>query len=70
MNSTVSFTYINYKGEKKTRIVKPIKIWFGSTIYHTKKQWLLNAFDIEKNDYRDFAMQDIENWRGVINEED
>lgn len=59
MNKLVSFTYTNYRNETSKRIVLPEKMWFGSTDYHKQEQWLMSAFDLAKQDYRDFAMSDI-----------
>ncbi|MCM1507950.1 MAG: hypothetical protein NC177_12580 [Ruminococcus flavefaciens] len=67
MDKLVSFKYINYKGKLSIRRVRPIEIWFGSTNYHSENQWLLKAFDIDKNDYRNFAMKDIQEWREINN---
>lgn len=58
----VKIIYTNYRGEKSERTIKPISIWFGSTEWHTDEQWLLHAYDLEKNAERDFAMKDIERW--------
>lgn len=63
MNNThVSIDYTNYRGERGIRTVVPERIWFGSTEYHTKPQWLMDAFDVEKQSSRTFAMQDIHQW--------
>lgn len=35
MHDLVSFTYFNHKGEHAQRRVRPIRIWFGSTAWHT-----------------------------------
>ena len=58
-NETLSFEYINWKGEKGVRNVKPIKIWYGKTKFHKSKQWLLKAVDVDKNAERDFALKDV-----------
>lgn len=54
--------YTNYKGETKSRQILPKKIWFGSTEYHSEPQWLLEAFDVDKQADRSFAMKDIREW--------
>lgn len=59
----VCFEYTNHRGVTATRRVVPIKIWFGSNIYHVSPQWILKARDVERNLERDFAMRDIRNWR-------
>ena len=60
---TVSIVYTNWKNVTATRTIRPIEIWYGSTEYHTSEQWLLRALDIEKNEERNFAMQDIKSWQ-------
>ena len=59
---SVSILYTNYRGETAVRRIVPLKIWFGQTEWHPQEQWLLKAFDIEKNADRDFAMKDIQSW--------
>lgn len=53
------FTYKNYRGEIATRVVTPISVRFGSTEWHPEPQWLMKAFDHEKQAEREFAMMDI-----------
>lgn len=55
----IEFDYVNYKGEQETRHARPIKIWFGSTAYHPDAQWLMEAFDIDRCQTRDFAVSNI-----------
>ena len=54
--------YTNYRRERSTRIIEPYGIWFGSTEFHRQRQWLLSAWDVEKQVDRDFAMADIHSW--------
>ena len=58
-NPPLKFEYVNWEGKKATRKVKPIKIWYGKTEWHPKKQWFLKAIDIEKDAERNFALKDI-----------
>jgi hypothetical protein len=53
------FEYKNYKDEVSMRKVIPEKVWFGHTEYHMDDQWILKAFDIEKQVDRNFAINDI-----------
>lgn len=59
LNGELKFTYTNYKGIKSERRVQPNNLWFGSTEYHKKKQWLLCAYDLDKEAFRDFALNDM-----------
>lgn len=62
-NKVVLFDYMNWKGNMSTRKVMPKYVHFGSTEWHKEEQWLLSAWDIDKNDARDFAIKDISKWR-------
>lgn len=55
----ISFVYTNYRGETGKRTVLPLSLYEGSTGYHPKRQWLLEAQDMEKNQLRHFAVADI-----------
>ena len=61
----VSIVYTNYRGETNERKIVPKKLWFGSTEYHKEKQWLLDAFDMNKKAERTFAITDIKSWEIV-----
>ncbi len=54
--------YKNYRGVTSQRKIIPKNIWFGATEWHPEEQYLLNAFDIDKNANRSFAMSDIISW--------
>ncbi|SNY93405.1 hypothetical protein SAMN04515647_3700 [Cohaesibacter sp. ES.047] len=56
---TLQFTYTNWRGVTSIRKVEPIFIWCGRTEWHPDPQWFLKAFDLEKNEMRDFALADI-----------
>lgn len=58
----VKILYTNYRGEKTDRKIIPQKLWFGSTQYHKEKQWLLDAYDLNKKAKRTFAIRDITYW--------
>jgi len=59
---TAHFGYINHRGVYSGRTVLPMRMYFGSTHWHQEMQWLLHAFDYERENYRDFAMKDIIKW--------
>lgn len=58
----VIINYTNWKNETEDRNIIPIKIWYGKTEWHPLEQWLLKAFDIDKQSERDFSMLDIHSW--------
>jgi predicted DNA-binding transcriptional regulator YafY len=51
--------YTNWRGERRARSVRPIRIEWGSNRWHPEPQWLLVAYDEENNAERTFAMQSI-----------
>lgn len=55
----LKFYYKNYKGKFGYRTVQDPSIYFGSTNHHKEEQWLLRAFDIDKQDIRIYAVKDI-----------
>jgi len=55
----IVFKYKNYKGEISERRVLPKRVYFGSTEHHPHPQLLMEAFDMEKNAIRTFALRDI-----------
>lgn len=61
-DNRVNIFYTNYKGETRLRYIRPISLYWGWTEYHPEWQWLLDAYDYEKNDFRQFAMKDIKEW--------
>ena len=54
----VKIEYTNWKGVNSIRNIIPQAIYFGSTQYHFNC-WLLKAWDIDKDDTRDFKLIDI-----------
>lgn len=55
----LEFYYRNYKGVCAIRKVQEPKMFYGKTEHHPKMQWFMKAFDIDKDDFRDFAVADI-----------
>lgn len=56
----LKFYYRNWKGKCSYRTVSGVKsVWYGESEYHKGNQWFLTAFDLEKDDFRDFALIDI-----------
>ncbi len=65
----IRILYINWKGSLNWRTIIPETIDFKSTEWHPEKQWILHALDLDKQEYRDFAMKDIKEWKvGEIDE--
>ena len=59
----VKILYTNWKGETAYRNIIPKNIEFKSTEWHKQEQWILNAFDVDKQADRSFAVKDIREWK-------
>jgi hypothetical protein len=62
----LSFRYRNHRGEVAERRVRPIHVWYGSTEHHPYAQWLLRAYDLDKQAERDFALHDVLTWGALL----
>lgn len=62
LKRTVAILYTNYKGETGLRRIVPCDLRFAATEWHPEEQWLLDAFDLDKNAVRSFAIRDILEW--------
>jgi len=60
----VSFLYTNYRGETGVRRIIPSGIRFTATEWHPVEQWVLDAFDLDRNADRTFTLADIRDWKG------
>ncbi len=58
-NKVIKILYTNWKGETAYRNIVPKNIEFKSTEWHKEEQWILNAFDVDKQADRGFALKDI-----------
>lgn len=59
MNDAIHIRYTNWRGETADRVIRPIRIWFGTTEWHSDWQWLMEATDIAKGEIRHFALADM-----------
>jgi predicted DNA-binding transcriptional regulator YafY len=62
----VKILYKNYRGEVSYRTIVPKSIDFTATEWHTEEQWILTAFDIDKDADRGFAIADIKEWKNIF----
>lgn len=60
-HTPIELTYTNYRGETSQRRITPRSVYFGSTEWHPEPQWLLTAYDHDKQEYRAFALNDFGN---------
>lgn len=59
IGDTIHFRYTNYQMETERRRARVKYFWYGSSRYHQGEQWFVNAFCLDREDYRDFAMRDM-----------
>jgi hypothetical protein len=63
LEDEVTIDYTNYRGERALRRVILGSVKFTSNEWYPEKQWLITAFDIDRNLWRDFAMRNIHGWK-------
>jgi len=61
-SSTVEVIYKNWRGETRPRKIIPLDFHYGNTEWHPDNQLLLRVWDLEKKDYREYAVRDIVEW--------
>lgn len=59
----VRILYTNYRGETSWRRINPQQCHYGSNDWHPQAQWLLHAWDVEKQKYLTFALLGIHQWK-------
>jgi hypothetical protein len=57
---TIRFRYTNWRGETAVRTVVPRVFIYGSSEFHPEPQWLMRAYDVDKEAERDFALKDAD----------
>jgi hypothetical protein len=62
LDTLVMLDYTNYRGVRDFYVVKVVRYWFGSTIWHPPEQQLMRAVVVDKDASRDFAVKDIHEW--------
>jgi hypothetical protein len=55
----IKMLYTNHRGETSIRHLIPERIWFGKTEFHPEEQWLLEAFDLDRQASRCYALKEI-----------
>lgn len=58
----VEIEYTNCQGKRAIRRIKPINMKFGANQWHQEPQYLLLAYDYERDALREFAMKSIHSW--------
>lgn len=62
----VEIDYTNWCGERRKRMIEPMKLVFMETEWHPTPQWILWAADVEaENAVKAFAMSGIHEWKSL-----
>src|SRR3990167_7460763 len=67
-NKKIIISYTNHRNDTRERAIIPIEIWFGVSKWHDGEQWFLKAFDLDKQEERDFAFLSIGSIKGSFGE--
>ena len=52
--------YRNWRGEERTREIRPIQVQWGTSDWHPEDQWMLLAVDPEDGKTKLFALKDCD----------
>lgn len=58
----VAIDYVNWKANRRWRLVKPQSIAWASSKWHPPLQWVLVALDLEDNTVKQFPFRSIQKW--------
>lgn len=62
--TAVEIDYTNWREERRMRRIIPHRLMFTSDKWHGNiPQWMIIAFDIEKQEMRNFALSGIHGWK-------
>lgn len=69
----VIIRFVNWRHRELEHRIVPKRIFYGSSDYrcssdHAKKQWLMEAFNLEKKADRTYVMSRIISWKTVDDE--
>jgi len=61
----VIIDYTNHRSERRERQIIPCPqtLRFAETPHHKPAQWVFNAWDVERDVERTFALKDVHSWR-------
>lgn len=58
----IEILYTNWRGDMEKRRIIPERIYFSQTQWHSREQWVMDAYDVGKEGNRTFALKDIQAW--------
>jgi len=59
LDRLIKIKYKNWKGEIGIRNIVPLFMRYGHTDFRKEDQWLLSAWDVDKDAERTYAIMDI-----------
>lgn len=59
MRQVLVIDYTNWRGERSTRRVVPMRLEWENNEWHPETQWIMHALDIGKREVRGFALAGI-----------
>ena len=62
----VLIDYTNWRGARSWRRIYPLSLQFTGELdqYHPR-QWVVKAVDLDKKEFREFALHNIHEWKSV-----
>lgn len=55
-----TFRYTNHEGKTAMRRVIPCSLRYGRSDHYPEDQWLVEAYDLDRKNWRTFALNNIE----------
>ena len=59
----VEIGYRNWRGETAQTKIIPEHIFFGSVEWNLEDQWILTAYDLQRDGYSQFPLKDVFSWK-------
>lgn len=56
----IKFKYTNHRGITSIRTAEPVSIIMAHNEWHPEEQWMLRAYDMDKQAMRSFALKDCD----------
>jgi predicted DNA-binding transcriptional regulator YafY len=69
-SKVIEIDYTNWRGERAWRRIMPERLEFANSEWHPEAQWLLLAWDCDKNAEREFALTGIHRVRRQLPSQD
>ncbi len=61
LDNAIRVIYRNYRGEVAQHTIIPTgKLYWGKNERYIEEQWIMEVWDLEKQDFRDYALRNIQ----------